>query len=142
MREGLAIPLRELRFEFARASGPGGQNVNKRATRATLRFPVATSPSLPAPVRARLLAIGKRRLSAAGELVISSQRFRDQGRNVADCLEKLRALLRDSATPPRPRRPTRPTRAAVERRLQAKRLRSEAKQRRRGPSGGRLDPEA
>jgi ribosome-associated protein len=129
---GLAIPLRELRFEFARASGPGGQNVNKRSTRATLRFAAASSPSLPEPVRARLLALGARRIVAGGVLVISSQRFRDQGRNVADCLEKLRALLRAAAEPPRPRRPTRPTRADRERRLREKRLRSEAKRRRRG----------
>ena len=132
MGEGLAIPLRELRFEFARASGPGGQNVNKRATRATLRFAAASSPSLPEPVRARLLALGAHRLVAGGVLVISSQRFRDQGRNVADCLEKLRELLRVAAAPPRPRRPTRPTRADRERRLREKRLRSEAKRRRRG----------
>jgi ribosome-associated protein len=132
VHEGLAIPLRELRFEFARASGPGGQNVNKRSTRATLRFPAAGSPSLSEPVRERLLALGARRIVAGGVLVISSQRFRDQGRNVADCLEKLRALLRAAAEPPRPRRPTRPTRAERERRLREKRLRSEAKRRRRG----------
>jgi len=133
--EGLAVPLRELRFEFTRASGPGGQNVNKRATRATLRFPAASSPSLPADVRARLLGIAARRLTAGGELVISSQRFRDQGRNVADCLEKLRALLREAAAPPRLRRPTRPSRASGESRLREKRLRSEAKRRRRPPAG-------
>jgi ribosome-associated protein len=111
VHEGLAIPLRELRFEFARAAG---------------------SPSLSEPVRERLLALGARRIVAGGVLVISSQRFRDQGRNVADCLEKLRALLRAAAEPPRPRRPTRPTRADRERRLREKRLRSEAKRRRRG----------
>jgi ribosome-associated protein len=131
---GIAVPLRELRFEFTRASGPGGQNGNKRATRATLRFAARSSPSLPEDVRARLLALCARRLTAAGELVISSQRFRDQGRNVADCLEKLRALLREAAEPPRPRRPTRPGRAAGERRLREKRLRSEAKRRRAKPA--------
>lgn len=132
MHNGIAVPLRELRFEFVRASGPGGQSVNKRATRATLRFAAATSPSLPEDLRARLLAGRTRRLSAGGELVITSQRFRDQGRNVADCLEKLRALLREASVPLRPRRATRPTRAAEERRLRAKRLRSQAKRRRRG----------
>jgi ribosome-associated protein len=131
VREGLGVPLRELRFEFTRASGPGGQNVNKRSTRATLRFAAGGSPSLPEDVRARLLALGARRLVAGGVIVISSQRFRDQGRNVADCLEKLRSLLREAALPPRPRRPTHPGRAAEERRLRDKRLRSEAKRRRR-----------
>ncbi len=131
VREGLGVPLRELRFEFTRASGPGGQNVNKRSTRATLRFAAGSSPSLPEDVRARLLALGARRLVAGGVLAISSQRFRDQGRNVADCLEKLRSLLREAALPPRPRRPTHPGRAAGERRLREKRLRSEAKRRRR-----------
>jgi ribosome-associated protein len=113
----LQIPLREFQFSFARSSGPGGQNVNKVNTKATLRWPVLESPSLPQPVLARLLARCQSRITAAGELLVTSQRFRDAGRNVADCLEKLKR--------------TTPTRAAVRRRMEAKRLRSEKKRGRR-----------
>jgi ribosome-associated protein len=130
VNERLSIPLRELRFQFSRSSGAGGQNVNKVNTRATLRWPVRRSRSLPARVRERLLARHPRRLNARGELVLSSQRYRDQGRNVADCLEKLRVLVLDAAREPKPRRPTRPTRSAVERRLQQKRRRAATKRRR------------
>jgi ribosome-associated protein len=121
------VPLRELRFEFSRAGGPGGQNVNKVSSRATLRWDLGASAALPEEVRARLAARAGRRLTARGELVLSSQRFRDRGRNVADCLERLRRLLAAAETAPRPRRPTRPTRAARERRLGLKRRRAERK---------------
>jgi ribosome-associated protein len=130
----IRVPLRELRFRFSRSSGPGGQNVNKVNTKATLHWNVEANRSLPADVRERFAARYRRRISANGELVISSQRFRDRGRNVADCLEKLRALLADVASAPRPRRETRPTKGARERRLAEKRARSETKQRRRRPS--------
>ncbi len=113
----IRIPLRELRFTFARSSGPGGQNVNKVATKAILHWDVVGSRSLPDPVRARLLARYPRRITRGGELVITSQRFRDRGRNVADCLEKLRALLLSVARPQTARRPTRPTAASRSRRL-------------------------
>jgi ribosome-associated protein len=89
----LRIPLDEFRFSFARSSGPGGQNVNKVNSKAVLHWPLLASPSLPEDVRARLLAKHRRRLTAAGELLLASQRFRDAGRNVSDCLEKLRAML-------------------------------------------------
>ncbi|MEN8162400.1 MAG: aminoacyl-tRNA hydrolase, partial [Myxococcota bacterium] len=92
---------------------------------------LSASKSLPEAVRTRLLARHGRRVSAAGELMLSSQRFRDQGRNVADCLERLRAMLAEAEVAPRQRRPTRPTRAAGERRLAEKRLRARTKQRRR-----------
>ncbi len=108
----------------------GGQNVNKRSTRATLRWKLATSRSLPDDVRARLIARHGRRVTTSGELILSSQRFRDQGRNVADCLERLRAMLADAEPTPRSRRVTRPTRASAERRLREKRQRSETKRRR------------
>lgn len=127
----LKIPLREFRFSFARSSGPGGQNVNKVSTKATLRWPVLTSPSLPDSVRERFLAKYRRRVTAEGELVITSQRFRDAGRNVADCLEKLRAMLAEAAVTPKTRKPTKPTRASVRRRLERKRQHARKKQLRR-----------
>jgi ribosome-associated protein len=132
VNDQLKIPLREFRFSFARSSGPGGQNVNKVNTKATLRWGVVSSPSLPEPLRARLVARLGRRLTAEGDLLVSSQRYRDAGRNVADCLEKLRGLLAEASRVPRPRKATRPTRGAVERRLLHKRRRSERK-RARGP---------
>lgn len=124
----LKIPLREFRFSFARSSGPGGQNVNKVNTKATLRWAVLKSRSLPEPVRRRFLAKHGRRVTAQGDLLITSQRFRDAGRNVADCLEKLRTLLAGAAVAPKRRTPTKPTRASVRRRLDEKRKRSRKKE--------------
>ena len=123
----LRIPLREFRFTFARSSGPGGQNVNKLNTKALLHWPVMSSQSLPEAVRRRLLARYGRRVNSEGDLLIVSQRFRDAGRNVADCLEKLRAMLAEVAVPPKRRRPTKPTRASVKRRLDHKKKHSQKK---------------
>jgi len=131
----LKIPLSEFEFTFARSSGPGGQNVNKVNTKATLRWPITRSPSLPETVRQRFLAKHGNRVTGDGDLVLQSQRFRDAGRNVADCLEKLRAMLAEVAVAPKKRKPTKPTRASVRRRLDDKRKRSEKKQSRRGPIG-------
>jgi ribosome-associated protein len=130
----LQIPLREFVFTFARSSGPGGQNVNKVNTKALLRWSVMTSPSLPEVVRQRLVTKNARRITTEGDLLISSQRFRDAGRNAADCLEKLRQMLAEAAEPIRPRRPTRPTRGSVRRRIEGKRRQSQKKQQ-RGPAG-------
>lgn len=130
---GLKIPLREFRFRFVRSRGPGGQNVNKLNTKAELRWNATTSPSLPEPVRQRLLAQQRRRVTSTGEVIVTSQRFRDAGRNVADCLEKLRAMIEAAAREPVPRRATKPTRASQQRRLQEKQRQSEKKQRRRPP---------
>lgn len=126
----LSIPLREFQFTFARSGGPGGQNVNKLNTKATLRWNVANSPALPEGVRARFLARYRRRITAGGELVLTSQRFRDQGRNVADCLAKLRELLDAVATAPKRRKKTKPSKASKERRLREKRRKSQKKQER------------
>jgi ribosome-associated protein len=123
----IAIDDAELELTFVRASGPGGQNVNKVATAVQLRFDVAHSPSLPDDVRTRLIARAGKRLTRDGVLVISAQRFRTQERNRADAIERLVEMIRTAATPPRPRRKTRPTRASKERRVDAKRRRSSTK---------------
>jgi ribosome-associated protein len=130
----LQIPEHEFQWSFARSGGPGGQNVNKVASKAELRWNVADSPSLPDDVKTRLMAQVRKRINIEGELVLTSQRFRDQGRNRDDCLEKLRALILHAATPPRPRKATRPTRASRLHRLEAKKHRSATKQSRGRPA--------
>jgi ribosome-associated protein len=129
----LAIARRELKFTFVRSSGPGGQNVNKVNSKAVLRWAVGKSPSLPEDVRARFLKTYSRRINDRGELVLNSQRYRDQSRNIDDCIERLRELIRAVARPPRARRKTRPPRKAKETRLQSKRVQSLKKQRRQPP---------
>lgn len=130
----LAIPRRELRFTFVRSSGPGGQNVNKVASKAVLRWSVRDTDSLPEPVRTRLLSRAARQINDRGELVLTSQRYRDQQRNIDDCLDKLRRLILSVAKPPKKRKKTRPTRASKEHRLQQKRQAGEKKRRRSPPS--------
>jgi ribosome-associated protein len=126
----LKIPLAEFEITYARSGGPGGQNVNKVNSKAVLRWSVQTSPSLPDSVRQRFFHKYAKRLTTEGELIVTSQRFRDAPRNSRDCLEKLRTMLLGVAQPPKARRATRPTRGSVERRLQNKRRQS-AKQDRR-----------
>jgi ribosome-associated protein len=133
INERISIPLNEFQWEFARSGGPGGQNVNKVNSKAVLRWTVSTTPSLPEPVRARLLKAVAARLTGEGELLITSQLTRDQGRNMEDCLEKLRAIVLAAATPPKARRPTRPTLASKVRRVEAKSRRSAAKRLRQKP---------
>ncbi len=127
----LQIPMREFTFTFSRSGGPGGQNVNKLSTKALLRWPMLTSKSLPDAVRARFLAKFGNKLTSDGDLLITSQRTRDAGRNSADCLEKLRRMLTSVAEPTKSRRPTKPTKASVRRRLEQKRRQSGRKQQRR-----------
>ncbi len=126
-----SIPIDEFHFAFSRSSGPGGQNVNKVNSKATLRWQARGSPSLPSDAWDRLQQRYRRRLTERGELVVSSQRFRDAGRNASDCLEKLRALLLEIAVPPKVRRPTKPSRASRVRRLEEKRLQKRRKESRR-----------
>ncbi len=127
----LRIPLAEIEITYTRSSGPGGQNVNKVNSKAVLRWAVQGSPSLPEAVRERFLQKYGNRLTTEGELLVTSQRFRDAPRNSQDCLEKLRAMLLGVAQPPKRRRPTRPSKGSVERRLQGKRRQSSVKQNRR-----------
>src|SRR5262249_24804990 len=129
----IRIPDSELEWSFVRSSGPGGQNVNKVASKAVLRWDLAGSPSVSEDVKARLRAHERKRITNEGVLIVSSQRFRDQDGSGEDCMEKRRALVRQAATPPRPRRPTRPTQASRRKRMEEKRRRAAVKVGRRTP---------
>lgn len=124
------IPESELTERFLRADGPGGQHVNRTESAVELRFDVAHSPSLPEPVRARVLARRDRRLTDAGVLVIQGRRFRDQARNREDVRARLVEIVRAALTPPRKRVATKPTRASKERRLVGKKQRGTLKRNR------------
>lgn len=128
----LHIPDVELVESFVRASGPGGQNVNKVASAVELRFDVVRSPSLPEALRERLLARRDRRLTADGVLVIQANRFRDQARNREDARARLAELLRAAQVVPKARIATRPTRASKERRISEKKQRASIKRDRGG----------
>jgi ribosome-associated protein len=131
----IALDEREIDETFVRASGPGGQNVNKLSTAVQLRFDVRRSPSLPDPVRARLERLAGSRLTSEGVLVITAQRHRTQERNRRDALDRLIELIREAAVPPTPRRPTRPTLASKRRRLEGKARRAQVKGLRSGRPG-------
>jgi ribosome-associated protein len=128
----IAIPASELNFTFVRSSGPGGQNVNKVNSKAQLRWSVTGSAGLPEDVRVRVLAKYRQRINDRGELILVSQRYRDQGRNMGDCLTKLREMIAVVAVPPKRRKKTVPSRGAKESRLRDKREKSEKKRRRSG----------
>jgi len=131
----IRIPLDEFEWSFARSGGPGGQNVNKVASKAVLRWNFDQSPSVPADVKERFRARFPSRLTTEGQLVLASELTRDQGRNRDDCLAKLAAMLRSVAAPPKTRRPTRPSRSSQRRRVDAKRRQSARKAGRRSPGG-------
>ncbi len=128
------IPLAEFSFTFARSGGPGGQNVNKVNSKAVMRWRVLESPSLDERVRARFVEQNRHRMTDAGDLLLTSQRFRDQPKNIQDCYDKLRELLARAAAQPKRRKATKPTAGSRRRRLNDKRQRSETKQMRRRPA--------
>jgi ribosome-associated protein len=121
----------EIEESFVRASGPGGQNVNKVSSAVQLRFDLSGSRSLPEELRERLARLAGRRLTRDGVIIIIAQRYRTQERNRQDALDRLVALIRRAAEAPTPRRPTKPSRAATERRLKAKARRAAIKEKRR-----------
>jgi ribosome-associated protein len=127
----IAIDEREVEETFVRASGPGGQNVNKLSTAVQLRFDVRHSPSLASEVRTRLERLAGSRLTRDGVLVLMAQRHRTQARNRQDALDRLIELIRQAAVRPVKRRPTKPTRASRERRIEGKKRRGGVKNLRR-----------
>lgn len=130
VNDRIALDERELDVSFQRASGPGGQNVNKVESAVTLRFDARRSPSLPNDVAVRLQRLAGQRLTHDGVIVIQAQRFRSQERNRADAIARLVALIRQAAVAPKPRRPTKPPAAVREKRIASKRQRATVKSRR------------
>jgi ribosome-associated protein len=131
--ERLRIPWSELQFTYSRSPGPGGQNVNKVNTKATLHWSVLGNQTLPDAVRARFVELFSKRINEAGELVLASSVHRTQRGNIEECLSKLRHLVLAAAVVRPARKPTRPSRGSIARRLENKRLESQKKQRRRPP---------
>ncbi|MGZ3695280.1 MAG: alternative ribosome rescue aminoacyl-tRNA hydrolase ArfB [Bdellovibrionota bacterium] len=129
----IVIPDSELEFSFTRSSGPGGQNVNKVNSKAVLRWKFSAS-EIPLGVKLRFQGSYGNRLTKDGDFLLTSDRFRDQGRNLADCQEKLREMLLAVALPPKPRKKTKPTRSSKERRHTTKRNQGEKKRNRQGGS--------
>jgi ribosome-associated protein len=131
--QDIAIDENELHFDFVRAAGPGGQNVNRVATAVQLRFDVRESPSLPEDVRARLMRQASNRINNDGILIINARRFRTQTRNRQDALDRLVKLIQEATRNPKSRKKMTPSRSARKRRLQDKRHRAQVKRFRRKP---------
>lgn len=129
--ETVTIPDSELEMSFARSSGPGGQNVNKVESKATLRWNVESTTHLPLPVKQRFLTRYASRLTNSGDILITSQEHRDQPRNIEACRERLVAMIRAVLQAPKKRRATKPTRGSKVRRLKEKKSRSQVKEGRR-----------
>ncbi len=128
------IPETELSWTFVRASGPGGQNVNKVASKAQLRWAFETNETLRPDVKGRLRQQQKNRITTEGDMLFASQKYRDQERNREDCIEKLKEVVRAALHVPKARKKTKPTKASKERRITAKKQRAERKATRKRPS--------
>ena len=128
--QAIVIDEREIHLEFVRASGPGGQNVNKVATSVQLRFDVENSPSLPEEVRHRMIRLAGKKITSDGVLIIEAKRFRTQEKNRQDAIDRLIKLIIKASEKPKSRHKTKPTLASKKRRLDTKRHRSQIKSRR------------
>lgn len=133
INDQICIPRSEIKFTFSRSPGPGGQNVNKVNSKATLHWSFAECDSLPDHVKLRMAKLFARRINDAGEIVLSSSRTREQRRNLDDCLEKLRQLVQAACVVPRKRKKLKKSAAATARRLNDKRARSQRKTMRKPP---------
>lgn len=135
---GVRLPVRALEIRYSRSGGPGGQNVNKVETKATVRLDLVRSPALPEWVRPRLLEVLANRLTKDGVLIVASERHRERGQNLHAAIERMAELLRAALIPKKARKATKPTRGSQTRRVEAKRRRSGAKKTRGGGGGPRL----
>jgi ribosome-associated protein len=133
INDKISIRISEFRFSYTRSPGPGGQHVNKVNSKAIMKWSVDKSNALPDAMKQRFMKKFARRITKDGELVIQSHRYREQGRNVADCLHKLREMILEVAVEPKKRKPAKVSKSAKRRRVEAKRRKSEKKQSRRGP---------
>ena len=130
INSSISIPMSEFQISYARSSGPGGQNVNKVNSKVILHWDVKNTPSLPEHVRLRFCVQWRKKISRTGHLVVNSHRHRDQPRNMADCLNKVREMVRAATVVPKKRKPTKPTAGSNRRRLDAKKQHAQRKRNR------------